>query len=83
MVETGSYKTLDKLIVVAAPLNTRMKRVSTRDQIEIEEVMARVRNQLPEKEKIKLADFVIKNDKDLAHLKKQVLKIHGQLIKQE
>jgi dephospho-CoA kinase len=80
LVETGSYKDLDKLIVVTAPLEKRMKRVSQRDSIEMEEVMARVRNQLPEVKKVKLADFVIKNDKDLEHLQKQVNKIHTQLM---
>lgn len=80
LVETGSYKMLDKLIVVTAPIDTRMKRVSHRDQVDIEEVQARVRNQLPEKDKIKLADFVIKNDKDLVALHKQVMKIHEQLL---
>jgi len=80
LVETGSYKTLDKLIVVTAPVNTRMQRVSERDQTNIEEVMARVRNQLPEDEKVKLADFVIKNDRDMEHLKENVRKIHEQLI---
>lgn len=79
LIETGSYKALDKLIVVTAPLETRVQRVSQRDQLEIEDVMARVRNQLPEAEKIKLADFIIRNDKDLTHLKTQVLKIHEQL----
>ena len=76
LIESGSYKTLDKLIVVSAPLNTRIKRVSHRDQTETEEVLARVRNQISEEEKIAVADFVIENDKDLAHLQKQVQKIH-------
>lgn len=80
LVETGSYKDLDKLIVVTAPLDMRMKRVSERDQVQIEEVMARVRNQLPEAEKVKLADFVIKNDNGLENLRKQVKKIHEQLM---
>lgn len=80
LVETGSYKTLDKLIVVTAPLDTRIKRVMTRDQLELEEVQARVRNQLPESEKVKLADFVITNDKDLDHLQKQVKDIHFRLF---
>lgn len=80
VIETGSYKNFDKLIVVTAPLNTRTKRVSERDRVETEEVMARIRNQLPEEEKVKLADFVIKNDKDLASLHKQVLAVHEQLI---
>jgi dephospho-CoA kinase len=80
LVETGSYRGLDKLIVVTAPLNTRIARIKHRDAIEMEEIMARVRNQLPEEEKAALADFIIKNDKDLEHLKKQVIKIHQQLV---
>ncbi len=80
LIETGSYIGLDKLIVVAAPLETRIKRIKTRDAVALEEIMARVRNQLPEEEKVKLADFVIKNDKDLEHLKKQVVKVHEALL---
>lgn len=80
LVETGSYLGLDKLIVVTAPLDTRINRVKERDAIELEEVMARVRNQMPEDEKAKLADFVIKNDKDLEHLKKQVIKTHEKIL---
>lgn len=80
LIETGSYLGLDKLIVVTAPIDTRVNRIKTRDDVEVEDIMARVRNQLPEEEKVKLADFVIKNDSDLEHLKNQVLKIHQQLI---
>ncbi|MDB5284103.1 MAG: dephospho-CoA kinase, partial [Bacteroidota bacterium] len=80
LVETGSYKNLDKLIVVTAPLETRVDRVSKRDKLEAEDVMARVRNQLPDEEKIKLANFVIHNDGDLQHLEDQVKKIHQQLL---
>ena len=80
LVETSSYKALDKLIVVTAPLDARIKRVTTRDQVNLEEVQARMRHQLPESEKVKLADFVITNDKDLAALHKQVLKIHEQFL---
>jgi dephospho-CoA kinase len=80
LVETGSYKVLDKLIVVTAPMDLRMQRVSHRDQVDTEEVIARIKNQLPDEEKIKLADFVITNDKDLENLRTQVLAIHHQLI---
>lgn len=80
LIEAGSYKTLDKLIVVTAPLNTRLKRVSERDNIGTDEIMARVNNQMPEEEKVKLANFVIVNDGDLGALEKQVQLIHEQLI---
>ncbi len=82
MVETGSYKALDKLIVVTAPLNTRVERVSVRDKTGEEEIMARVKNQLPEEEKVKLADFVIANHGSLEELEQQVLKIHEKMIEE-
>lgn len=80
LIESGSSKKLDKLIVVTAPLDLRMKRVSERDQSSIEEVMARVRNQISEEEKVKLADFVIRNTKDTAYLQKQVEQVHRELL---
>jgi dephospho-CoA kinase len=80
LVETGSYKVLDKLIVVIAPLEMRVHRVTERDHADVDEIMARVKNQLAEDEKVKLADFVIHNDKDLNYLREQVGKIHQQLL---
>lgn len=80
LVETGSYKSLNKLIVVTAPLELRIQRVAARDGATRDEILARMRNQLPEEEKIKLADYIITNDKDEEHLKQQVLNIHEQLL---
>lgn len=80
LIEAGSYKYLDKLIVVTAPLAVRLQRVCERDQVSVEEVQARMKNQLPEEEKIKLADFVIVNDKGREDLRIQVQKIHEQLV---
>ncbi len=80
LIETGSYNSLDKLIMVTAPLEQRINRVSARDKISVEDVMARVRNQLPEDEKIKLADFIITNDGDIANLEKQVAEVHQQIL---
>ncbi len=80
LVETGSYKALDKLIVVAAPMDVRLQRVSERDHAETEDILARMRSQLPEEEKIALADYVINNNDGLESLKAQVLAIHEQLM---
>jgi len=79
LVETGSYKFLDKLIVVTAPIETRIERVMLRDNISREEVTARIKNQMPDEEKIKLADFVINNN-ERDGLIKQVWAIHEQLL---
>jgi len=79
LIESGSSKSLDKLIVVSAPLNVRVERISKRDNLQTEDIMARVRNQMPEEEKLKQADFVISNDGSLDNLKEQVLNIHQKL----
>ncbi|WP_353484522.1 dephospho-CoA kinase [Haliscomenobacter sp.] len=76
--ESGSYRTLDKIIVVAAPLELRIQRVMERDRAKREEVEARISKQMPEAEKVRLADFVINNDeKNL--LIPQVMAIHSKI----
>lgn len=76
MFESDSYKVLDAIIVVHAPLEERIKRVLQRDSHRTEEqVKAIISKQLPESEKLKRADFVIYND--ASHpLIKQVLELH-------
>ncbi len=80
LVESGSYKHLDKLIVVTAPVNERVKRVMLRDEASEAQVLARVNAQLPDEEKLKLADFVIQNT-DLIALANQVQEIHNTLLR--
>ncbi len=59
MVETGSYKKLDRLVVAVCPLEQQIERAMKRDSLTREEVMARIARQLPLEEKVRLADFVI------------------------
>ncbi|MCB0531230.1 MAG: dephospho-CoA kinase [Lewinellaceae bacterium] len=62
MVESGSHRHLDYLIVVTAPEALRIHRVMERDNLPEEAVRQRLQNQLPESEKVALADFLINND---------------------
>lgn len=79
--ESGSYKWLDKIIVVTAPLELRIDRVVQRDKISRAEVLDRVARQMPEEEKLARADFVIHNDGSQS-LIQQVLAIHKAFIKE-
>ena len=79
MVESGSHQFLDFLIVVTAPEDLRVQRVMQRDGVSAEQVRARMTNQMPEIEKVKLADFVIVNDGDQM-LIPQVWQIHRQIL---
>jgi len=74
--EAGSARNLDKIVSVYAPEETRLKRVLARDahrtEKAVKEIMA---NQMNEEEKMKMADFVIKND-DSELVIPQVLRLH-------
>lgn len=80
LVESGSFRDLDKLIVVTAPEELRIRRVMERDGIEEAAVRARMKNQLPEHQKVELADFVLHND-GRHSLIRQVWELYHQLIR--
>jgi dephospho-CoA kinase len=80
MVESGSHKYLDYLIVVTAPEALRIERVVRRDGVDAASVRSRIARQLAEDEKIALADWVIVNDGQQT-LIPQVWKIHQMLNK--
>ncbi len=79
LIESGHYLSLDKIILVTAPEELRIKRVMQRDTATKAMVQQRMANQWPEEKKIKHADFVIKNDESEL-LIPQVLKIHDVLF---
>lgn len=63
LIESKSYQQLDLLIVVSSPMALRKERVLTRDNFRsAEDVEKIISNQLPDEEKIKLADFHINNN---------------------
>ena len=76
--ESAIEHCFDKIILVTAPDDTRIERVCARDNIKPEDVRERMKNQLPEKKKIELADYIIYNDNQNSIIP-QVLKIHKQI----
>lgn len=60
--EAGLEKRYDVLICVTAPKELRLQRTCARTGLKQEEVLARMRNQLPEEERIRRSDFVLIND---------------------
>lgn len=59
--ETQGHLQCDKTILVTAPLDVRIERTMKRDHVTKEEVLIRIQNQLPDEEKVKLADYIIQN----------------------
>lgn len=79
--EAKSNKGLNKIIMVYAPLELRVKRVLQRDtHRDIQQVEEIINNQMSDEEKVKLADFVIINDETQLVIP-QVLALHNQFLK--
>ena len=79
MFESGTYVTLDKIIVVTAPSELRIQRVMARDGVDAEAVKARMARQWPQADKVAKADFLIENI-NRNTLEAQVKAIHQQLL---
>jgi dephospho-CoA kinase len=78
--ESGSYKLLDRIIVVHAPVELRINRVLKRDTHRtVEQIKAIVEKQMPDDEKLNRADDIVVNDES-ALLIPQVLKLHNEFI---
>lgn len=78
MVESGNYKQMDKLLVVTADVETRVRRVIARDCVTEQQVRSRINNQISDDAKVALADFVIRTD-DTHFVLPELLRIDKQL----
>ena len=78
MKAAGDNNFFDKVIVVNAPIDLRIKRIQARDkrsEQEIRDIMAR---QISDEERLKIADYVIEND-DNKPVLEQVLGLYDEL----
>jgi len=78
--ESGSYKFCNETLLVAAPLETRIKRVIGRDNISRAEVEAREARQFTQEKKMEMASHILIND-DSRLLIPQILELHQQFLK--
>jgi dephospho-CoA kinase len=70
LVETGSYRRFDRLVVVICSPSLQIERAMKRDSATREQVLARLERQLPLEEKLRFADYVI----DTSGTKEETLK---------
>jgi dephospho-CoA kinase len=76
--ESGSYKKLDLIILVSAPLELRIQRTMQRDHTTRSEVMARLKKQWPETRRKKTAQLFLLNDEQHSIIE-QVSSLHAYL----
>lgn len=77
--ENKSSDFYDKIILVTAPINTRITRVMSRDNSSEEQVMARIKNQLEDTVKIELSNYIIENI-NLEETKDKVIALNKALL---
>lgn len=77
--ENNAMDFYDKIILVTAPAEARIQRVTERDGTDKESVISRMDNQLPDSEKIELADFVIENI-DLEETRSKIRELNSAIL---
>lgn len=76
--ESGGHTNMDAIIVVSAPVKIQIKRVAKRDGLSKEYIMARIRSQISDEEKIKRCNYhILCNDEEM--VVPQVLNIFKEL----
>jgi dephospho-CoA kinase len=72
LIESLNDQSVEKIVVVATDDATQRARLVMRDGIDIAEAERRIASQMPLREKVKLADYVIDNSGDRASTETQV-----------
>lgn len=69
LLENGRPENLDAVVVVAAPLEDRIRRAAERDHVTEQAVRLRAQRQSPQEAMLAMADHVLVNDRDVDSLR--------------
>ena len=81
MVETGSYKRYDRLVVVTCRPEQQRNRLEGRSGLTPESIEARIESQMPLVEKAEHADFVVDNSGSLEETRWRVEEIYKEFVR--
>ena len=79
IIETGSFRDFDRLIVVSCTEEQQVERAVLRDHLTREEVLDRMRRQMPLEQKVKYADYVIDTSETKEHTLEQTRNVYASL----
>ncbi len=79
LIESGNYKHVDQVVVIRSSRDLQVQRLLIRESFTLEEITARVNNQMSLEEKIKYADFILDNNSNKDDLKDKVIELHSKL----
>lgn len=76
LIESGQYKTVQRVLVVDVPSKLQLERALQRDQVSETQLRAIMHAQLKRDERLKFADDVLCNAADKSALQREVLRLH-------
>jgi dephospho-CoA kinase len=76
LIESGQYRTTQRVLVVDAPETLQIERAMQRDRTSAEQIQAILKVQASREERLKHADDVLLNDRDLEWLQTEVERLH-------
>ncbi len=77
--EIGTQNKFDKIILVRAPKEDRVKRIINRDKCNRQDAINRINNQIADDDKADQCDFIIDNI-NLEEISNKVFKIHNSIL---
>ena len=80
LLETGFTDLIDRILVVMAEENTRVKRIKQRDNRSLGEINAIISSQANDDKRIRAADDIIENNNNFKDLESQVRRLHKQYL---
>jgi dephospho-CoA kinase len=81
LIELGDHREMDKVIVVTSTEKQQIERLTERDGVDQEEAQKVLSSQMALEEKLKVADFVIRNEGPLEETKRRAREIFQELKK--
>jgi dephospho-CoA kinase len=79
LIESENYRKVDKVIVIACDEKIQLHRIMAKNTFSREDAERRLQQQMPLEEKIKFADYVLRNDSGLSELEEKVEILFHQL----
>jgi dephospho-CoA kinase len=82
LIEAKLHKIVDYLIVVKTSRATQVKRTAKKTGLSARQIRLRIKNQMPLRKKIRMADFVIDNEGDKSKTRKIIKRIWNKISKE-
>ncbi|UCJ16965.1 dephospho-CoA kinase [Pseudomonas sp. MM211] len=77
LIESGQYKLTQRVLVVDVPKQLQIERTMRRDQLSAEQVQAILAVQATREERLRHANDVLSNDRDMAWIRSEVERLHA------